>query len=134
MSTSAVERNRRTARRYLILFLLSCVFSAVYERFSHHVISGWMVCLPLFPLLLGVLPFLLGQRRIPDGWARQLWHCGVATGMVGSCLTGIFEIAGTHMRYTALFLLVGAGFLLCSILTAAIDPGPSAGKHAKQKP
>ena len=116
MSTSVVKRNRRTARRYFFLFLFCCVFSAVYERFSHHVISLWMVCLPLFPLLLGVLPFLLGQRRIPDGWARQLWHCGVATGMVGSCLTGIFEIAGTRMLYTRLFLLIGAGFLILAIL------------------
>ena len=116
MSTSRVKRNRRTSRRYFGLFLFTIVFSAVYESQSHHVLSLWMICLPLYPLLLGVLPFYILRRKIPDGWARQVWHCGVATAMAGSCLTGIFEIAGTHMPYTAAFLLVGAILLLLAIV------------------
>ena len=115
MSTSLVKLNRKTARRYFALFLFTVVFAAVYESQSHHVISPWMVCLPLFPLALGVLPFHAMRRRVPDGWARQLWHCGVATVMMGSCLTGIFEIAGTYMPYTLPFLLVGALFLILSV-------------------
>ena len=115
MSTSLVRLNRKTARRYFRLFLFTLVFSAVYESLSHHVISLWMVCLPLFPLLLGVLPFRALERRIPDGWARQLWHCGVATGMMGSCLTGVFEIAGTYMPYTLHFLLAGALLLILAV-------------------
>ena len=108
--------NRRTAKRYLALFLFSCVFAGVYELFSHHVYSPWMICLPLYPLVLGVLPFLALKNRIRDGWGRQLWHCGVATCMVGSCLTGIFEIAGTHMPYTVWFMTAGGALLLLAVL------------------
>ena len=127
MSISVAKRNQKTARRYLELFLFTIVFAAIYEILSHHVISLWMICLPLFPLLFGVLPFLVLKNRIPEGWARQFWHCGVATCMAGSCLTGIFEIAGTKMPYTFLFLLVGtilltvAAFLLR--LSLRLDAG-----------
>ena len=114
MSTSATKRNRRTAKRYLLITLFCCLFSAVYEAFSHHVFSGWMIGLPLYPAILGVLPFLLLRRHIP-GWPRQLWHCGVATVMVGSCLTGIFEIAGVHMPYTAAFLAMGGMLMMASV-------------------
>ena len=126
MSTSRVKLNRRTSRRYFGLFLFMIVFSAVYESQSHHVLSPWMIGLPLYPLLLGVLPFYALRRRIPDGWSRQLWHCGVATAMAGSCLTGIFEIAGTHMPYTQYFLIVSALFLLLAVVLFAASAGQKA--------
>ena len=133
MSTSRVKLNRRTSRRYFGLFLFMIVFSAVYESQSHHVLSLWMICLPLYPLLLGVLPFYALRRRIPDGWSRQLWHCGVATAMAGSCLTGIFEIAGTKMPYTVLFLLVGTVLLAVSafLLRFSLRSDVEDGRHIK---
>lgn len=115
MFTSVTEKNRKTARNYLLLTLFSCVFAAVYEVFSHHVLSLWMICLPLFPALLGLLPFSLLKGRIPEGWGRQLWHCAVATAMAGSCLTGIFEIAGIHMPYTTVFLAASGALMLLAI-------------------
>ena len=111
MSTSAADLNRRTGKRYLILTIFCCLFSGVYELFSHHVFSLWMISLPFVTLLLGVIPFFTLKKWIPDGWARQCWHCGVITFLVGNCLTGIFEIAGIHMPYTVYFLSA-AGFLL----------------------
>ena len=116
LSTSVDSLNKKTAKRYFWLFLFTLVFSIVYESLSHHVISLWMVCLPLYPLLLGVLPFRALQDRIPDGWARQIWHCGVATLMAGSCLTGIFRIAGTYMPYTSVFMIIGVMLLTLAIL------------------
>ena len=121
MSTSVDKINRKTGRRYLGLFLFTIVFSAVYESQSHHVWSPWMYCLPLFPLVLGVLPFYAMKHRIPDGWARMIWHCGTATVMIGSCLTGIFEIAGTHMRYTPAYLLTGGALLLFAGILCAVE-------------
>ena len=102
-------------------FLFAVIFAAVYESFSHHVISLWMICLPLFPLLLGVLPFLALKRHIPEGWTRQIWHCGVATCMAGSCLSGIFEIAGTKSPYTRLFIIVGAVLLIAAVIMFALS-------------
>ena len=115
MSTSVIEKNRKTARIYLFLTLFCCLFAAVYEALSHHVLSLWMIGLPLFPALLGLLPFSLLKGRIPDGWGRQFWHCAVATAMAGSCLTGIFEIAGIHMPYTTVFLAVSGALMLLAI-------------------
>ena len=119
MSTSAMKRNRKTAKRYLGITLFCCLFSAVYEAFSHHVFSGWMIALPLYPAIMGVLPFLLLRRRIP-GWSRQLWHCGVATVMAGSCLTGVFEIAGVHMPYTAAFLAMGSMLMMTAVVLLGV--------------
>ena len=116
MSTSVDSLNRKTAKRYLWLFLFTVVFAAVYESQSHHVISLWMVCLPLYPLILGVLPFSVLKDRIPDGWARQIWHCGVATAMAGSCLTGIFRIAGTYMPYTRHFMILSGLLLILAVI------------------
>ena len=133
MSISVAERNQRTVKRYIGLFLFAIVFAAVYESFSHHVLSLWMIVLPLFPLLLGVLPFLVLKNHIPEGWARQFWHCGVATCMTGSCLTGIFEIAGTKMPYTVLFLLVGTVLLAVSafLLRFSLRSDVEDGRHIK---
>jgi len=116
LSTSVTEKNRKTARIYLFLTLFCCVFAAVYEILSHHVLSLWMICLPLFPALLGWLPFSLFKNHIPDSWGRQLWHCAVATAMAGSCLTGIFEIAGVHMPYIPVFLAVSGVLIIISVL------------------
>ena len=88
----------------------------MYEAFSHHVLSLWMICLPLFPALLGWLPFSLLKGHIPDGWSRQCWHCAVATAMSGSCLTGIFEIAGIHMPHTTVFLAVSCVLIIISVI------------------
>ena len=93
-----------------------------------------MYCLPLYPLLLGILPFSVGKQRIPDGWARQFWHCGVATFMVGSCLTGIFEIAGVHMLRTRLFLSVGFLLLVAAVVIFLLpvrNPKSYTGRHAE---
>ncbi len=50
---------RRTALVYLAASIFCAVFGAIYEIFSHGVISFFMVCSFLFPLLCGFLPFLL---------------------------------------------------------------------------
>ena len=121
LSTSVVSLNQKTAKRYFWLFLGTIVFSVVYETQSHHVISLWMVCLPLYPLILGVLPFSLLKKQIPDGWARQFWHCGVATAMAGSCLTGIFRIAGTYMPYTRHFMIVSVLFFIAALIILGIE-------------
>ena len=116
MSTSVAEKNRKTTRIYLFLTLFCFLFAVVYEAFSHHVLSLWMICLPLFPALLGWLPFSLLKDRIPDGWGRQLWHCAVATAIAGSCLSGIFEIAGIHMPYTTVFFAVSCVLIIISVM------------------
>ena len=48
---------------YLLCMVLCALFGAVYERFSHGVWSCFMVYAFAFPLLLGLMPFFLLQKK-----------------------------------------------------------------------
>jgi len=102
---------RKTALKYLAVSLFCGFFSWVYERFSHGVYSNYMVYLFLFPLLGGALPFgaiwLSGFRRFPGRTAAALYHCGIATLAVGSCVSGILSIYGTSSAYMHFYWSVG---------------------------
>ncbi len=116
MFTSDTER-LDAARRWLVTdsvwALLCAVFSAIYESFSHDVISLWMVLLFLFPLLGGVLPawLFLKRGKAPGAFPLALWRCGVATLGVGSCIKGVLEIYGTASGYQAIYWAAGGAML-----------------------
>ena len=100
---------------YGAVTLLWLVFSAVYEWFSHGIISRWMVTLALWPLLGGVLPFYLAYRRQAalSAWGCALWHCGLATLLIMSLLMGVMEIFGGRFEYGEVMAVVGA--VLCAV-------------------
>lgn len=80
------------------------MFALVYELFGHGVLSWYMVLMPLWPLLGGALLFwVLALLRVhPTQVTRCLYHAGLITFTVGSCVTGVFEIYGsvpTVVRY-----------------------------------
>lgn len=118
----------RTAARYLFAAAVSAVFSAVYEAFSHGVYSAFMIWMFLWPLLGGAIPFgiLARCRRLPKPPRRSrcLYHSGIATLTVGSCMTGIFEIYGTTSGYVAVYWVAGFALaiagLLCYAWTCAV--------------
>lgn len=113
------KRARRTALGYLLAALFCGLFSTVYEKFSHGVYSGWMVYLFLFPLLGGVLPFGLiwhaGGRGMPGIRAGRLYHCGLATLTVGSCVSGILAIYGTTSDYVRVYWYAGAALIAAGL-------------------
>ena len=98
-SDKAVSKKRYAAvtASYLSASAGCAVFGAVYELFSHKVYSHFMICAFVFPLLLGVIPFSLLQKRGKPfpGRAADLVHAGVAALSVGSILQGALEIYGT---------------------------------------
>lgn len=86
--------------RYAVTALFCAVFAGVYEAFSHGVVSGWMLALPVYPLVSAVIFHILYRLNKPVGsWFRSLWLCGVATLTVCSCLRGVFEIYGTEFPF-----------------------------------
>ena len=104
---------------YLTATVGCAVFGAVYELFSHEVYSGFMIYAFAFPLLLGVVPFFLLQKRGKPfpGRTADLVHAGVAALTVGSILQGVLEIYGTTNPLTAVHWAAGsalsaAGWLL----------------------
>lgn len=142
-------RTQKTALIYLAVAVFCAVFGAVYEVFSHGVISAFMVLAFLFPLLGGALPFFLiykagsarqacrrkAAKKRPAGArhasgnrpplssgivARSLYHSGIISLTVGSIMTGILEIYGTTNGLTAAYWLAGAALMLSGIVTHLI--------------
>ncbi|MCI2058061.1 MAG: hypothetical protein LKJ80_02515 [Oscillibacter sp.] len=113
MSISAeAPRPRSALGGWLAVSGLCAVFALVYEFFSHGVYSAYMLGLPLFPLLLGALPALLGRRRGALRPAvRGLWRAGVAALGTGSCVAGILEIYGTTSPYVPVYWAAGLALL-----------------------
>ena len=111
--TSDIEL--KTALRYLLISLFCVLFGAVYEVFSYEVYSFFMIYAFVFPLLLGVLPFLLIRlrgMRSPNPVCRNLYHAGVATLTVGCIIAGVVEIYGTTNALILLYWMVGILLLL----------------------
>lgn len=108
--------------------LLCAVFSAVYETFSHDVISLWMVLLFLFPLLGGVLPAVvfLKRNRAPQAMPLALWRSGVAALGMGSCIRGVLEIYGTTSAYQSVYWIAGGGLLAAGALLCLRRPRQTA--------
>lgn len=110
------------ARHYLVATVACVVLSAVYEAFSHGVISAAMVGAFAWPLVLGWLPaFVLGRRprlgagvQGPAPLARQLWGCGVLTLTLGSIVHGVVEIYGTTTPYGVAYWVAGAALLVAA--------------------
>lgn len=114
--------------RYAIASGFCVLFSGVYEFFSHGVVSVWMVCLALIPLLLGVVPALacglIGMRV--RSLTRKLWACGVLTCTLGGCLMGVFEIYGTTSPFVFWYFPVAAVFLVAAMVCEAASVNVSA--------
>ena len=113
---------RSSAQQYAVAAVACAVFSAIYESLSHGVWSAWMVCLCLYPLVLGVVPAFACwylDLRVPL-LSRDLWACGVMTLAMGSCLQGVVEIYGTTSPLVLPYLPLGAGLLLASVVAAAL--------------
>lgn len=126
-------RTTKTALIYLAASIFCAVFGAVYELFSHGVYSYFMIYAFAFPLLGGVLPFLLlsyfaqrhtrtyqeskiPSRFMPNTYARNTYHCGIIALTVGSLLTGVLEIYGTTNALLSIYWLAGSALMLVGIV------------------
>ena len=94
----------------MIAALFCVAFGAVYEIFSHGVYSYGMIYAFVFPLVLGVLPFMLItmlRAPYPNRFARGVYHAGIATLTVGSLVSGALEIYGTTNPLTLVYWIAG---------------------------
>ncbi len=125
MSTWHEENSRRryaaVMGTYLLCTVLCALFGAVYERFSHGVWSSFMVYAFAFPLLLGLMPFFLLQKKsrpFPGLLSADFIHAGVAALTAGSILKGILDIYGTASPLLPPCFLAGAALSLSGWLLA----------------
>lgn len=124
MSTSENNFILRIGKRYGCATIGCVIFSAVYEAFSHGVLSWWMMLLGAWPFLLGTVPFLIffkkGRILVPRR-GISAYHCGVITLTVGSCMTGVFEIYGSSCEYSMVYWLAGGLMILIGIIGMLIN-------------
>ena len=100
------------------------LFGAVYECFSFGVYSYYMLYGFLFPLILGIFPWLLiamdvkcrGMSYFPGQKTAALWGAGITTLTVGSVLHGVLDIYGTTSTLTKYYFIVGTILLLTALV------------------
>ena len=121
-------KNRRLAmnkvRRYLISTIVTALFGAVYEYFSFGVFSYYMLYAFIFPLILGILPWLMiamdDRYFIGEGFPKQmtgnLWGAGITTLTVGSILHGVLDIYGTTSTITKYYFIAGAVLIVTALV------------------
>ena len=109
----------KTARTYFIFAVITAVFGAVYEIFSHEVYSYFMIYAFAFPLAGGTLPYLLiGLSKkvlLPPKPCRYLYNSAVAALTVGSIFKGILDIYGTTSPLTKVYWISATVLFLLSI-------------------
>ena len=113
-------RAAKTAFVYLLCAIFLALFGAVYEIYSHQVYSFYMLYAFAFPLVGGVLPFLVlhlwDATWYPNLWMRRLYHAGIATLSVGSVIQGVLEIYGTTNALVRWYWVIGIGLIFLSLL------------------
>ena len=101
------------ARRYLVAALGCALFAFIYAQFSHGVYSPFMTFMFAIPLLGGsavATALEFAKARPVPLLARQCWALALAALTIGSCLRGIFEIAGTSSPYLIAYPAIAAAF------------------------
>ena len=122
-------KNRRfamnMAKRYLISTIVTAFFGAVYEYFSFGVFSYYMLYAFAFPLVLGIVPWMiivmdtkdLTGKGFPSKITQNLWGAGITTLTVGAVFHGILDIYGTTSALSKCYFIVGGVLLLVSAMT-----------------
>lgn len=92
---------------YVFATIFSIIFNAVYYQFSHEVSSKYMSLAFLYPLLMGVLVYIiLFFINWFDKVSYNAYNAGVATITMASILLGVNEIAGADTIYYKYFYIL----------------------------
>ena len=141
-----VVKLQKTAEIYLYVTIFCALFGAVYEYFSFGVYSYYMIYAFLWPLVMGVMPFMIMGRKYGKQYMKseekgitiseghicndetvtagceydfQFWHAGVATLTVGSMFQGIVKIYGTSSPFTKGYFIMGCVLLIMAVVRRA---------------
>lgn len=133
---SDIRRNRNTFFIYAGVTIFCVVFGLIYETFSHGVVSFFMLFGFLFPMILGLAPYLVlfitKTQKGPDTIASYLYNSGVATVSVGSYFKGMLDIYGTTRDvYVIIYFVVGGVLLLSGLCLYIISLKKSSATNIK---
>ena len=110
----------RRAVTFLIISILTAVFSFIYELNSHGVRSFFCIYAFLIPLILGFLSYIISfisKRSLPQLTAWFL-NALIATLTLGFLYKGVLEIYGTSNIYPYFYWGISAFLALACIISA----------------
>lgn len=124
LSISDIDRERmhffKAGVVYLIVTIFCALFGAIYELFSHEVYSYYMIYAFAYPLIMGVLPYLMFYKceniRMPGRVEENLYNAGVGTFTVGSIVKGVLMIYGTTNDLSEIYFIVGVGMVVLGLM------------------
>lgn len=139
LSTSAEKRFKNTILCYSLATIFCILFTNIYAIFGHGVSSLYMSYMFLYPLIGGVVLFLVlyaGRKSLhKKSYHRasyNLYNSGVVCFTVGSMLQGIFEIAGTNSGYILVYYIAGGTLILVSIVCFLLENKKSGKNNYKE--
>lgn len=113
---------------YLIISILCMAVNKIYALFGHGVSSDAMTWMFLYPLIGGLLFYLLIKMLIKgisqiSGYRAfyNIYNSGIAILTVGSFLKGVLDIAGTSSQYTVLYFEIGWVCIAVSLMLLMIE-------------
>ena len=105
---------------YLVVTIFCALFGAIYEHFSHEVYSYYMIYAFAYPLIMGVLPFMMIYKcekiPMPGRISENFYNAGVGTFTVGSIIKGVLLIYGTTNALSKIYFIVGIGMVAFGVI------------------
>ncbi len=117
-SDSLHKRTLKNALGNALAAVITAIFGAVYEHFSHEVYSYYMIYAFAVPLIMGTIPYLLvgiSDIRQPERLTINTYNSAVAAFTVGCVFKGVLDIYGTTNKLIIVYPVLGAAFLLISV-------------------
>ncbi len=124
LSILATDKNEKLLKSFIIIYTFATIFVAIfggiYELFSHGVYSYYMIYAFIYPLLIGVVPYMImlftKVNLIPGKLSFNIYNSGVATLTIGSIVEGVLEIYGTTNKQIFVYWIAGIQFVLIGML------------------
>lgn len=107
---------------YIGVTVFVAIFGGVYEIFSHHVFSAYMVFAWVWPCVFGIGMYLLLAvlpiSKRPGSVFSSIYNFGVAMFTTRYIYIGVINIYGTtHPGMVTVYTIIGHVFLLVGLIS-----------------
>lgn len=117
MTLYTLDINKKI-KKFIIITIITLIFSIIYEYFSFGVYSKYMLFASLIPLLMGIIPYIIIKRKgnFNDCMMEDsLYTNGIITLTLGSLVQGVLEIYGTTNILVWIYPIVGVITIISAI-------------------
>ncbi len=108
---------RKTIKIYIVVTVISIIFSYIYEMFSYGEYSNYMRFLFVVPIIGEITYEIIYLLKINITRATyNLFNSGIAILMSGMLIKGIINISGRYTNYDIIYWILGTIFILSAII------------------